>query len=69
MFEGIEPSEPLWVKLIKQHRQDGDKGAGDTAQRLFAKFGGELFKTFAKSIGMPCGCTERQKAWNERWPY
>lgn len=58
-----------WTKLIKWLRKPEDKGIGDTAKRIAAKFGGERFKAFAKRIGMPCGCTERQEEWNRIWPY
>ena len=69
MFEGIEPSDPMWVELVRLLRHPQDKGVGDTVARIAARFGGERFKAWSKKIGIPCGCTERQEAWNERWPY
>lgn len=60
---------PTWVAAIKRLRKDADTGIGDTVQRIAARFGGELFKRFAARVGMPCGCTERQEEWNQRWPY
>lgn len=60
---------PIWVKLIKRFAKPSDKGVGDTVQRIAAKFGGDRFKAFAEKIGMPCGCTDRQHAWNEAFPY
>lgn len=58
-----------WVRWVKLLRKPEDAGVGDTVARIAAKFGGERFKTFSKRIGIPCGCTERQAAWNEQWPY
>jgi hypothetical protein len=60
---------PTWVRLIRMLQQPGDVGIGDTVQRIAAKFGGERFKTWAKRIGLPCGCTERQAEWNKLYPY
>lgn len=66
----VEPAKrSYWVKLVAILRTDADAGVGDTVQRIAAKFGGERFKTFAQKIGIPCGCTERQAEWNERYPY
>lgn len=58
-----------WVRWVKLLRKPQDNGVGDTVARIAAKFGGERFKEFSKRIGIPCGCTERQAAWNEQWPY
>lgn len=60
---------PTWAVAIARFAKPHDTGVGDTAQRIAAAFGGEFFKTFASSIGMPCGCTQRQKEWNTRYPY
>jgi hypothetical protein len=58
-----------WVPILKLLRKPEDKGVGDTVQRIAAKFGGERFKAFAAKIGLPCGCTDRQAWFNERFPY
>ena len=60
---------PHWAKLVKRLRHDGERGVGDTVQRIAAKFGGEKFKLWAGSMGIPCGCTERQAKWNRLYPY
>lgn len=65
-----QPSKMLpWVRFVRLLRKPEDKGIGDTVQRIAAKFGGERFKAFAKRIGLPCRCTERQAEWNQLWPY
>lgn len=60
---------PRWALLIKRLRTDADKGVGDTAQRIAAKFGGERYMRLTKRLGMPCGCSERQDEWNRLYPY
>lgn len=60
---------PRWVRLVRILRKPEDKGVGDTVQRIAATFGGERFKAWAERIGIPCGCTQRQKEWNRVWPY
>jgi hypothetical protein len=60
---------PRWLKYVRFFRSPEDRGAGDTVQRIAAKFGGERFKKFAKKMGIPCGCTSRQDRWNKQYPY
>jgi hypothetical protein len=59
----------LWTEVVGWFRKPEDKGVGDTVQRIAARFGGERFKKFAVKVGMPCGCTDRQREWNELYPY
>lgn len=61
--------QPFYITMLTMLREEGDKGPGDTAQRILAEIGGERFKTLAKQLGIPCGCTRRQAEWNQRWPY
>lgn len=65
----LEVKQSTWVELVKQFSTTEDKGIGDTVHRYLAMFGAERFKQWAKDNGIPCGCTERQAEWNERWPY
>lgn len=60
---------PRWLKYMRWFRTAGDRGVGDTVQRLAAKVGGERFKKFAKKAGIPCGCASRQARWNKLFPY
>jgi hypothetical protein len=60
---------PSWVGIVSYFRTPEDTGVGDTVQRYAAMLGGEQFKVWAKKLGMPCGCTTRQKEWNLRYPY
>jgi hypothetical protein len=69
MQHEIAEKSSAWVPLVKAFSAPEDKGIGDTIQRYAAMLGGEQFKQWAKDHGIPCGCTERQAEWNERWPY
>lgn len=60
---------PQWCHLVKRFRKPADAGVGDTVKRIADKLGGELFKSASKSLGMPCGCVERQERWNKLYPY
>lgn len=60
---------PAWVKLIAVKQEPQDIGVGDTAQRLLAKLGGEVFKKMLKRACLPCGCDVRQFEWNVLYPY
>lgn len=58
-----------WAKIVSRFRQEGDKGVGDTFERLARHFGGERIKAWSKRLGIPCGCCGRQAAWNRLYPY
>ena len=60
---------PGWATAIERYRRGDDTGVGDTAKRIFARLGGEVFKWLAEKLGMPCGCSERQAEWNRLYPY
>lgn len=62
-------SPPLWVAAVSRLKKEGDRGVGDTVQRVASWLGGELFKKWSQKLGIPCNCTRRQQEWNERWPY
>jgi hypothetical protein len=63
------PIIPPWVHLISYFKSPDDLGIGDTVARYAAMLGGEAFKAWSKKLGMPCGCTQRQREWNARYPY
>lgn len=60
---------PRWVEWLYERRQEGERGVGDTAKRLFASMGGEQYKLLRLNIGLPCKCVQRQAEWNEKYPY
>jgi hypothetical protein len=62
-------SANAWVRWIKLLRKPQDRGVGDTVARLIASVGLDRWKAFSKKLGIPCGCTDRQDAWNKQWPY
>ncbi len=60
---------PRFARVAWLLSNDRDGGVGDTVQRWAAKLGGEGFKKWADTVGLPCGCTERQQEWNTLYPY
>lgn len=60
---------PIWAKAVSRCRHSDDTGLGDTVQRILSKVGGEEFKKVSTDLGIPCRCGDRQKAWNELYPY
>lgn len=67
--DDARPENSLIVRGIMRLRKPEDSGLGDTLERLIAKFGGNKFKQIAKRLGVNCGCEDRQKYLNERYPY
>ena len=70
-IEPLARSEwPLWACAIAKFRQPGDIGLGDTVVHLIGDARSERFKTwFHRKFGKSCGCTERQRWLNRRFPY
>lgn len=60
---------PVWATIAATRKHEGDVGVGDTIQKVAAKFGGEQFKAWAAELGIPCGCSTRQKRFNALYPY
>jgi len=75
----IEPiarsSWPKWAIEIAESwkkgiRRDSDAGLGDTIVHVVGDANSERFKTwFSEKFGKSCGCTDRQKWLNARFPY
>lgn len=65
-----EDQWPAWAKQIARFKNGVDRGVGDTAERIFGKFGGESFKfRYKQMIGSDCGCGYRKELWNHLYPY
>ncbi len=61
---------PQWAKDLAQHRRPEDIGLGDTLVHLIGDARSETFKRwFKEKLGKSCGCTERQRWLNQRFPY
>lgn len=61
---------PRIVKAIAKRRREGEKGVGDTLERVFAKLGAKaLTKVYTKVTGKTCGCAHRKDALNLIYPY
>lgn len=61
---------PDWAKALAQDRQPADKGLGDTIVHVIGDARSEKFKSwFKEKFGTSCGCTERQRWLNQKFPY
>jgi hypothetical protein len=61
---------PLWARAIAKFRRPGDLGLGDTLVHLIGDARSNRFKKwFTRKFGKSCGCTERQRWLNRRFPY
>lgn len=61
-------SWPVFIKTIARFQKPGEIGVGDTIHRLIP--GADAFKAwFEEKFGKTCGCTDRQRWLNARFPY
>lgn len=60
---------PRLVKWLGRFRQPADRGLGDTLERMMAKAGGRTFKHLMALLRLPCGCEDRRRWLNERFPF
>lgn len=66
----MEPEvKAKWINWVKWFKKPEDRGVGDTVERLLAKIGGRSIKKILMHLGQDCGCTNRQKWLNARYPY
>lgn len=65
---GTEPM-PRWAMAVAGWRRVGDRGVGDTFQRLTHSVGLAMVPRLLAWFGVNCGCDQRQDEWNARWPY
>ncbi len=65
-----EPKE--WPKAflpLKLLAKPEDQGLGDIVARTIGPIGGDVFKEwYLQTFGKSCGCSTRQKRWNELYP-
>lgn len=59
---------PKVIQYLARKAIPSDTGVGDVVQRMAARIGGEVFKQIMAKLGINCGCTDRQKWLNERFP-
>jgi hypothetical protein len=61
---------PTWAKDLAQNRQLEDTGLGDTMVHIIGDARSEKFKRWFKDkFGGNCGCVQRQRWLNQRFPY
>jgi hypothetical protein len=59
---------PPKIKRLAGKAIPADRGIGDVLQRRYARWGGEIFKSVMKSIGIECGCAAKQAKLNALYP-
>jgi len=61
---------PLWAKLLRKVKVDGEVGLGDTVERLIGKDNSEAFKTwYVATTGRKCNCQGRKRQLNIQYRY
>jgi hypothetical protein len=61
---------PLAVLAVARWRKPGDTGLGDTVVRLIGSTRSHHFQVwFKRKFNRDCGCTDRQRWLNARFPY
>jgi hypothetical protein len=61
---------PAWAKELTGYREPADTGLGDTVVHVIGDTRSEKFKAwFEEKLGKSCGCIERQRWLNARYPY
>ena len=61
---------PLWAKSLRKFSRPADMGIGDTIVHLIGDTNSARFRTwFQRKFGKSCGCTERQRWLNQKYPY
>ncbi len=59
---------PMWAKALAMKSTPEDKGIGDVVARTIGPETSGAFKAFYEmTFGKPCGCTGRQKLWNQKY--
>jgi len=61
---------PQWAKDIAKDSHPNDCGVGDTVVHIIGNARSEAFKNwFQQYFGRSCGCMERQRWLNQKFPY
>lgn len=61
---------PLLARMVAMAKADGDTGLGDTIARNLGRFGADAMKRLYRRItGADCGCGDRQRTLNIKYPY
>jgi hypothetical protein len=61
---------PAWAQDLANSRQSEDAGLGDTATHQIGDTASKKFQEwFLKILGKSCGCSNRRRWLNDRFPY
>ncbi len=66
---GPAPASFTRTAIEAGFRKPEDKGFGDTFANMAKAVGADKVAHVIKSLGGDCGCDDRQKRWNEMYPY
>lgn len=58
-----------WLAWLAIFRKDTDRGVGDVIERVASVVGGRLLKRILASLGITCGCSDRQAKLNQLYPF
>jgi hypothetical protein len=67
----VKENWPRWALKIEKHpkRVPSDIGVGDTLVHIIGDGFSARFKRLTGELGINCGCTNRQRWLNARFPY
>lgn len=65
----IPAAWPAWARWVAGWRLGAELGVGDTLDRLLVGVGGAIFKRTLLAMDIDCGCCDRRKRLNARFPY
>jgi hypothetical protein len=60
---------PWPLRILARLAIPGEKGLGDTVHRQLTIGGADVIGWTLAALRIPCGCSDRQKWLNERFPY
>ena len=68
---GTDPAGwPFPARIMARFREPDDRGVGDTAARVFARFGADRAAHLLQRLtGVDCKCADRRAWLNCRYPY
>lgn len=58
-----------FLRKLANHRAMGERGAGDTTERLLSAAGADWVKKGIALLRIDCGCESRRDWMNEKWPW
>jgi hypothetical protein len=61
---------PRWAEVLANQKKDGEKGVGDTLERIIKKTRMDaLAHAYERLTHKDCGCKARKELLNNKYPY